>query len=60
LDIPSATTLRFEPGDIRDVDLVAIGGARIVYGLAGLVNGVLDDPAVHAAAMSRLAAFLQE
>ena len=60
LDIPSATTLRFEPGDTRDVDLVAIGGARVVYGLAGLVNGALDDPAVRAAAMSRLTAFLQE
>ena len=60
LDIPSATTLRFEPGDARDVDLVAIGGARIVFGLAGLVNGALDDPAVRRAALSRLAVFLQE
>lgn len=60
LDIASATTLRFEPGDTRDVDLVAIGGARIVYGLAGLVNGALDDLAVREAAMSRLATFLQE
>ena len=60
LDIPSATTLRFEPGDARDVDLVAIGGARIVFGLAGLVNGALDDPAVRRAAMSRLAVFLQD
>lgn len=60
LDIASATTVRFEPGDTRDVDLVAIGGARVVYGLAGLVNGALDDPEVRQAAMSRLAAFLQE
>ncbi|MDN8051553.1 urease subunit beta [Burkholderia multivorans] len=60
LDIASGTTLRFEPGDTRDVDLVAIGGARVVYGLAGLVNGALDDPEVRDAAMSRLTAFLQE
>lgn len=60
LDIPSATTLRFEPGDTRDVDLVAIGGARVVHGLAGLVNGPLDDPAVRQAAMARLAAFLEQ
>lgn len=60
LDIPSATTLRFEPGDTRDVDLVAIGGARRVFGLAGLVDGALDDPGVRAAAAARLAAFLQE
>lgn len=60
LDIPSGTTLRFEPGDTRDVDLVAIGGKRVVHGLAGLVNGPLDDPAVRQAAMDRLAAFLEQ
>ncbi len=60
LDVPSATTVRFEPGDARDVDLVAIGGARRVFGLAGLVNGALDDPAVREAAMARLAAFLDD
>jgi urease subunit gamma/beta len=59
LNIPSATTLRLEPGDTRDVDLTAIGGARIVWGLAGLVNGALDDPAVRAAALARLPAFLE-
>ncbi|MCP4062660.1 Urease subunit alpha [Marinobacter vinifirmus] len=60
LDIPAGTTLRFEPGDLREVDLVAIGGARIVNGLAGLVNGSLDDPNVYSAAKSRLSVFLQE
>lgn len=59
LDIPSATTLRFEPGDSRDVDLVAIGGARIVHGLAGLVDGPLDDPDIRSASMARLSAFLE-
>lgn len=58
LDIPSATTLRFEPGDTREVDLVAIGGARVVHGLAGLVDGPLDDPAVREHAMERLKMFL--
>jgi len=60
LDIPAGTTLRFEPGDLREVNLVAIGGARIVNGLAGLVNGSLDDPNVYSAAKSRLSDFLQE
>ncbi|CAM3308676.1 urease subunit beta [Paracoccus nototheniae] len=59
LDIPAATTLRFEPGDTRDVDLVTIGGARIVHGLAGLVEGPLDDPAVRERAMERLKDFLR-
>ncbi len=44
-------------GDTRLVDLVAIGGARVVYGLAGLVNGALDDPTVRSAAMIRLEVF---
>lgn len=58
LDIPSATTLRFEPGDTRDVDLVAIGGTRVVHGLAGLIDGPLDDLAVRERAMDRLKIFL--
>lgn len=43
LDIPAGTAIRFEPGTEREVDLVAIGGNRIVHGMAGLVNGDLDD-----------------
>jgi urease beta subunit len=42
LDIPAGTAVRFEPGDSKAVDLVAIGGARRVHGLNGLVNGLLD------------------
>lgn len=42
LDIPSGTTIRFEPGDTRPVDLVAIGGERRVFGCTGAVNGPLD------------------
>jgi len=34
LDIPPGTSVRFEPGAERDVDLVALGGARIVRGLS--------------------------
>ena len=34
LDIPAGTSVRFEPGAERDVDLVALGGARIVRGLS--------------------------
>ena len=46
LDIAAGTAVRFEPGDTRAVDLVAIGGTRDVSGLNDLVNGPLDDPAV--------------
>jgi urease subunit gamma/beta len=33
LDVPAGTSVRFEPGAERDVDLVALGGARTVRGL---------------------------
>jgi urease subunit gamma/beta len=42
LAIPSGTAVRFEPGQERNVWLVAFGGAREVYGLRGLANGRTD------------------
>jgi len=42
LDIPAGTAVRFEPGDEREVNLVAFAGSRQVYGFNGLVNGSLD------------------
>ena len=42
LDVPAGTAVRFEPGIDRTVGLVAIGGARIVYGLRGEVEGPLE------------------
>lgn len=39
LRIPPGTAVRFEPGDTREVELVALAGTREVYGLRGLVNG---------------------
>ena len=42
LDVAAGTAVRFEPGIDRDVPLVAIGGARVVHGLRGLVEGALD------------------
>ncbi|WP_254764512.1 urease subunit beta [Natrinema marinum] len=53
LDIPAGTAIRFEPGRERDVALVAIGGDRIVHGMAGLVDGKLDDEDVKARALER-------
>ncbi|NEQ32678.1 MAG: urease subunit beta [Leptolyngbya sp. SIO4C5] len=41
LDIPAGTAVRFEPGDERDVTLVALAGSREVYGLNARVEGVL-------------------
>ncbi|BAC07882.1 urease subunit beta [Thermosynechococcus vestitus] len=41
LDIPAGTAIRFEPGDERVVQLVALGGTRQIYGFRGEVNGAL-------------------
>lgn len=41
LNIPSGTAIRFEPGQEREVELVAYAGDRIVYGFNGRVMGKL-------------------
>ena len=41
LRIPSGTAVRFEAGDTREVELVALAGSREVYGLNGKINGKL-------------------
>lgn len=43
LDIPAGTAVRFEPGDQKEINLVALAGSREVYGLNGLINGPLDE-----------------
>lgn len=57
LNIASGTAVRFEPGDQREVELVALGGSRVVRGLNGLVNGALDDRATKQAALEAVAIF---
>ncbi len=41
LNIAAGTAVRFEPGEEKEVNLVAFGGARKVYGHTGKVNGAL-------------------
>jgi urease subunit beta len=41
LNIASGTAVRFEPGQARTVELVAVAGARTIYGFAGKVMGKL-------------------
>ena len=45
LNIAAGTAVRFEPGQERSVELVALAGDRIVYGFNGLVMGKLDGRA---------------
>lgn len=36
MDIPSGTSVRFEPGEEKEVQLTAMGGAKRIYGLNDL------------------------
>jgi urease subunit beta len=42
LNIAAGTAVRFEPGQCRTVELVALAGARVVVGFQGKLNGPLD------------------
>ena len=41
LDIAAGTAVRFEPGQSRDVTLIALAGKRTVYGFRGEIMGKL-------------------
>ncbi|WP_291370924.1 urease subunit beta [Acinetobacter sp. UBA5934] len=43
LNIAAGTAIRFEPGQKRNVELVALAGKREAYGFAGRVMGKLDS-----------------
>ncbi len=58
LNIPAGTSVRFEPGDSRQVDLVEYGGRRTVFGFSGLVNGPLDEKRDEALRLARERGFL--
>jgi len=57
LNIPAGTALRFEPGEGREVELVALGGRRWVYGMNGVVMGGLDERRQTALERARTAGF---
>ena len=42
LNIAAGTAVRFEPGQEREIELVAFAGKREVYGFRGLVMGALS------------------
>lgn len=42
LNIPAGTSVRFEPGETKEVLLTEYGGKKIVFGFSGLVNGELE------------------
>lgn len=56
LNIAAGTAVRFEPGEDKQVNLVALGGARFMLGCNGMVQGMLDDEDVKAAAFQKMEA----
>ena len=53
LDVPAGSTVAFAPGEPVEVALVPIGGARVVVGFAGLVDGPLDAPGARERALEK-------
>jgi urease beta subunit len=49
LNIPAGTAVRFEPGDSKNVPLVAIGGTATIHGLNSLTNAPADATTKQAA-----------
>lgn len=49
LNIPSGTSIRFEPGERKEVDLVELGGNKKVFGFNGLVEGEVNEDSLKAA-----------
>lgn len=58
LNIASGTSVRFEPGSQKEVELVAYRGARYISGFNGLVEGYLDDEHTKKQALEKLTQFL--
>ena len=53
LAIPAGSAVTFDPGTTSTVEVTAIGGARVVIGFAGLVDGPLDAPGAKEEALAR-------
>ncbi len=53
LNIPAGTSIRFEPGDTKEVELCELGGKRICFGFNGLTMGGLNSSIVKNAALEK-------
>jgi urease beta subunit len=49
LNIPAGTSVRFEPGDRKEVELIDVAGKKKIHGLNGLADGKTVDEALEAA-----------
>lgn len=55
LNIAAGTAVRFEPGDAKEVALVALAGNRVAMGHRGLVQGTLEDATIKVKAQEKVA-----
>ncbi len=55
LNVAAGTAVRFEPGDAKEVTLVALAGSRVAMGHRGLTQGALAEETVKSAAMEKVA-----
>lgn len=53
LNIPAGTSVRFEPGDTKDVELCELGGTRVCFGFNGLTMGRLESTTVRKTAFEK-------
>jgi urease subunit beta len=53
LNIPAGTSVRFEPGDTKDVELCELGGKRVCFGFNGLTMGSLNSSIMKNAALEK-------
>lgn len=53
LNIPAGTSVRFEPGDSKEVELCELGGTRVCFGFNGLTMGSLISTTVRKAALQK-------
>ncbi len=59
LNIPAGTSVRFEPGSQKEINLIPYSGKRYISGFNALVEGFLEDPATKEKALINLSTFLE-
>lgn len=55
LNIIASTAVRFEPGEVKEVELVEFAGLKKIYGHNNLVDGQLDKNGADKASKEKLA-----
>ncbi len=57
LNIAAGTSVRFEPGDTKEIDLCELGGSKVCFGFNGLTMGSLKSQKVKKSAFEKAKSF---